>query len=89
LKRDNLSKDNLSAIWAAMFDMAKFLRTHWADERKLVTFLAVYGVKPPKRMTARKWYDRSSVPSEWFATLLMLLEIERGRPVSLIGFKRQ
>ncbi len=71
-----------------MFDMAKFLRAYWADERKLVQFLAVYGVSPPKRMTARKWFDRESVPSDWFATLLCLLEIERGRPVSLIGFRR-
>ena len=68
--------------------MAKFLRAHWSDERKLVQFLVVYGVSPPKRMTARKWFDRESVPSDWFATLLMLLEIERGRPVSLIGFRR-
>ncbi len=72
----------------AMFDMAKFLRAHWADERKLVRFIAVYGMDAPKRMTVRKWFDRSSVPSEWFATLLMLLEIERGRPVSRIGFRR-
>lgn len=71
-----------------MFDMAKFLRAYWADERKLVQWIAIYGLDPPKRMTARKWFDRESVPADWFATLLVLLEIERGRPVSLIGFRR-
>lgn len=71
-----------------MFDMAKFLRAYWADERKLVQFVATYGVDPPLRMTARRWYERESIPSGWFATLLVLLEIEHGRPVSLIGFRR-
>lgn len=68
--------------------MAKFLRAYWRDERKLVQFVEIYGLKPPKRMTARKWFDRESVPPDWFATLLVLLEIERGQPVSLIGFRR-
>jgi hypothetical protein len=71
-----------------MFDMAKFLRAYWRDEKKLVQFVQVYGLAPPKRMTARKWFDRESVPTDWFATLLVLLEIEHGRPVSLIGFRR-
>ena len=69
-----------------MFDTAKFLRAYWTDEKRLVQFLAVYGVKPPKRMTVRAWYDRESIPTGWFATLLILLELERGSPPSLREF---
>jgi hypothetical protein len=71
-----------------MFSMRKFLSAHWPDERQLVRFVAVYGVEPPKRMTARKWYDRESIPAVWFATLVMLLELDRGRPISLLEFRQ-
>lgn len=66
-----------------MFDTAKFLRAHWSNERGLVQFVRVYGVPPPKRATARRWFERESIPAAWFATLLVLLELERGRPPSL------
>jgi hypothetical protein len=71
-----------------MFNMRKFLRTNWADEDKLISFIKAYSEEPPKRATARKWFERESVPSDWFATLLVLLELEHGRPISLIAFKK-
>ena len=69
-----------------MFDTSRFLRAHWTDERTLVQFVAVYGVAPPKPKAVRKWYERRSIPAQWFATLLILLEFERGKPPSLREF---
>lgn len=70
-----------------MFDMRKFLRAYWSDETQLCNWIAIYGQEPPKRAAAGKWFTRESIPAQWFATILMLLEIERGAPVSLIPYK--
>lgn len=71
-----------------MFPLGKFLRRHWASETQLVQFIKNYGVTPPSNMAVRKWFDRESIPTPWFATLIMLLELHDGKPVSLIGYDR-
>ena len=70
----------------AKFSVRKFLKAHWADEKKLVAFVQIYGIEPPTRMAVRKWFERETVPATWFAVLVALLEMERGKPISLIGY---
>jgi len=36
--------------------------------------------------TVEKWFQRKSVPGEWLAVLLCLLELERGEPVRLAKY---
>ena len=70
----------------AKFSMRRFLKAHWADDAKLVQFVQTYGVDPPTRMAVHKWFERETVPTSWFAILVVLLEMERGKPISLTGF---
>ena len=37
-------------------------------------FVKLMGGQPPTTGAVRKWIERGSVPTEWFAQLLMLLE---------------
>lgn len=70
-----------------MFDTRKFLRAHWADATQLHDWIKLYEPEPPKRPAVGKWFERQSIPSDWLATILVLLEIERGAPVSLIPYR--
>ena len=67
--------------------MHKFLTTHWADAHKLRKWILSYGMESPKYFTIDKWYARRSIPGQWFATILMLMEIERGAPISLKDYQ--
>ena len=69
-----------------MLNQGKFLRRYWSDPERLVHWTRTMGAEPPSVGAANKWFQRESVPTEWFGTLLALLEIERGKPVSLIEF---
>jgi hypothetical protein len=66
-----------------MFDFKKFLLDHWTDAEKVVEFLMRYGIRDVTPAAANKWFLRESVPAQWLATLLVLLELERGMPLSL------
>ena len=70
-----------------MFSMRKFLTAHWTDKDKLHGWIRAYGIEPPSRAAVHKWLERNSVPAEWFATLLILLEMENGAPISLIAYR--
>ena len=69
------------------FDYHKFLRDRWGDPDRLAEFLRTYG-KPVPRATINQWFRRKSIPAEHFATLLTLLEMDRGEPVSLVEYAR-
>lgn len=64
------------------FDYHKFLRDKWGDPDRLVAFLHQYGHTNIKRPTVNQWFRRRSIPAGEFATLMTLLEIETGAPVS-------
>ena len=70
------------------FDTKAFLAEHWPDLDKLLYFLRSYGANL-QRQALFKWKLRDSIPTEWFALLLALMELEKGRPISLIPFLRQ
>ena len=68
------------------FDYHKFLVDTWGEPERLVTFLHAYGRVNANYHTVNQWFRRKSVPSNWFAVLLALLEIETGKPVSLVAY---
>ena len=68
-----------------MFRTQEFLFDHWPDPPHLIKFLHVYGhaVKAPM---IYQWFNRGRVPADWAFTLLALLEIEKGAPLSLAKY---
>jgi hypothetical protein len=69
-----------------VFDTRRFLADKFKTPASLISFVKAYGVAPPKEAATAKWFQRGSVPSEWFAVLLAVLELDDGRPVSVAGY---
>lgn len=69
-----------------MFDARRFLIDCFKTPVGLIAFLRAYNADLPSEETARKWFQRGSVPSDWFAYLLAYLEMDRGAPVSLSAY---
>lgn len=67
------------------FDHFKFLRDNFQTPSGLTSLLAAYNVEHPPADTVRKWFSRG-VPTEWFAQLLCVLELENGRAISLCQY---
>lgn len=44
------------------------------------------GIENVNAETVRKWISRDTIPGERLAQLLALLEIRRGRPVSILSY---
>lgn len=56
-----------------MFDTDRFLRDTFTDADGVVGMLENAGFQAPLRDTARKWFSRSSVPSEWWPVLVIVV----------------
>lgn len=69
-----------------MFDTTRFLETHFNDADGVIGLVAKHWPTIPNREAVRKWFSRSSVASEWFPVLLIVLEAEAGSPVTLREF---
>lgn len=69
-----------------MFDFPRFLKDAFGRPAALVKLLRAYGVDPPKYAAAQKWFQRGSVPADWFALLLAYLTLERGEPPDLCNY---
>lgn len=69
-----------------MFDTKSFLIDCFKTPTGLIAFLRAYNADLPSDETARKWFQRGSVPADWFAYLLAWLEIDRGAPISLARY---
>lgn len=78
--------DNLSSNSAAMFDTKQFLSKHFRDLSRIRPTFVAYGIEPPEEAAIRKWAQRGNVPSNWFVLLLCLIELETGKPASLVPF---
>lgn len=71
-----------------MFDFPKFLRAEVGRPAALLKLLTAYGVDPPEYAAVQKWFQRGSVPANWFAVLLAYLTLERGEPPNLCKYVR-
>ncbi|HTP77737.1 MAG TPA: hypothetical protein VMJ73_12240 [Rhizomicrobium sp.] len=67
---------------APSFDFRAFLDANWKSSGDVSRFLASYAVDQRVPCVA-KWRERQSVPAQSFALLVVLLEIEKGQPISL------
>lgn len=68
------------------FRTKQFLVENFQTVNGLVSFLRAYDAPLPKPTRVEKWFQRESIPAEWFAILLTYLEIDRGAPVSLTAY---
>ncbi len=69
-----------------LFDAHRFLTVYFHTPTGLVSFLRAYSAPLPAEEAVRKWFQRGTVPAEWFAVLLAYLEIDRGAPVRVAEF---
>jgi hypothetical protein len=71
------------------FDHAAFLVRHFRDPLRLQAVVRLYlPDNVPEESTVRKWFSRGSVPGGWLALLLVVLELDTGKAVSLKPFVR-
>lgn len=54
--------------------------------QNVVAMFTRYGIDPPGYAAVEKWFQRGKVPSEWMFQILALMELEQGRPVSLMRY---
>lgn len=66
-----------------MFDAKKFIRENFQGPGGVIAHCRAMGLEPPSDEQVQKWLQRNSVPGEWLAKLLAILETERGLPVSI------
>lgn len=69
-----------------MFEFERFLLQYFQTPKGLLAFLSAYNAPLPGAAAVEKWFQRKTVPSEWFAVLLAYLELEEGHPPSLVTF---
>lgn len=68
------------------FRAKQFLVENFGNVQGVVSFLRAYDAPLPKSTRVEKWFQRESIPADWFALLLAYLEIDRGKPVSLTAY---
>ena len=71
-----------------MFDVTGFLANNFGDADGVLGLTAKHCDRVPQRDTARKWFERGSVSSDWLPELIYALEIETGAPVSLAHYMK-
>lgn len=82
--------DTLSAtIGSIMFETTRFLQENFNSPDGVVGLLGAYRLDAPPRDTARKWFSRGNIPSDWFPVLCAVLELEGGQPISLAKYLRR
>ena len=70
---------------APSFNTKAFLKDNWPDAHHMRAWLAHYGVEIEKGTAYKQWL-RQSVPVDQLALTLALLELEKGRPISLASY---
>lgn len=71
------------------FDTRSFLTEHFGTARSLTAFVRAYGFDAPNDAAVDKWFQRGSVPSDWFALLVTLLSMDRPEGAKLSRFLRR
>lgn len=72
-----------------IFRARQFLIDHFQTPQNAIVRLESYGMPAPQLEAARKWFQRNSIPSDYLPLLLAVVEMERGRPVSVVGYMTQ
>lgn len=69
-----------------MFDAGRYLRDRFQTPAGLLAFLLAYEAPTPQAEAVVKWFQRGSVPSTWLPVLLAFIEIDEGKPTTLIPY---
>jgi hypothetical protein len=59
---------------------------HLTNADAVIGLANQFDVDVPAKDTLRKWFERGSIPGDWWPVVLALLEMESGKPVSLLGY---
>lgn len=66
-----------------MFDAKKFIRENFQSAGGVIAHCRSAGAEPPTDEQVQKWMQRNSVPGDWLAKLIAVLEKNGGEAVSL------
>jgi hypothetical protein len=69
-----------------VFDSHSFLTRELVGPPNVLALFSAYKLRIPKVSTVEKWFQRKSLPGEWLALILCILELERGEPVRLAKY---
>lgn len=69
-----------------MFDCLRFLDDHFGNADAVIGLANQFNVDVPAKDTLRKWFERGSIPADWWPVVLALLEMEGGKPISVLGY---
>lgn len=69
-----------------MFDCLTFLSENFNSPSGVVGLLAKHGFETPQPDTARKWFARGSIPSEWWPILIIVAFAEARGSLNLRAY---
>lgn len=65
------------------FDATAFLKAELQTVRGVLTLFQQFEMTPPAIATVEKWFQRGRIPGEWLALMLFMLEMRKGKPLSI------
>ena len=71
------------------FDTAAFIVDHLISPDAIVGLANHFNIEVPAKDTLRKWFERGTIPGEWWPVVLAMLELESGKPVSVVEYLRR
>lgn len=72
-----------------MFDTVRFLTEKFDTPNNLHRLLVAYRFAPPSISAVGKWWLREQVPAAWLPILLLILEMENGKVISITDYVRR
>jgi len=69
-----------------MFDSLAFLNANFNTPSGVVGLLAKHGFETPQLDTARKWFARGSIPSEWWPIVIIVAFAEAHGSLNLRAY---
>lgn len=70
------------------FNTEQFMEDNLVNADALVGLANHLNVNVPAKDTLRKWFERGTIPGEWWPVVLAMLELESGSPVSVVAYLR-
>lgn len=68
-----------------MFDARRFLKEKFHNPPHAHALLEGYGFRISLH-AVEKWFQRATVPGQWWPILIAILELERGAPQSVASY---
>ena len=69
-----------------VFDGRLFLKENFHSPQRVLAVFRTYGLASPSLSAVEKWFSRGTIPGDAFPSLLVLLELEHGKPVSIANY---